>query len=495
MKARLWMALAMTGAAAMGLAGACSSDAGGDTSAGGSNPTTTTTSSTTAGGGGSGGSGGALPGADCATVTGVIAAEGQAIHYLVSLDAGQFWILEANAPGLDIQATDYDYANWIDTVVSLYTEDGSTLLATIDDSFPRYSTDSSLVYRAVTAGVFCVKVEDWGSWAGAVRPVQANNTFEFGVLTPTDPADGNVFDTEANDSVADSQAQTYNPSATNESLYATMFGGLDTQADVDVYTVVVPTGISGLQISDFTPRSGPGAPGTGVNGTNGNGSTLELGLINVTDEAGTDIIAQLDAARPAARGDSRNLFMPLTGGQTYHLWVQRAAGSTAGSNDFYDIVQTLIDSTLMNQAEAEAATGTNDTAATAEIPTAASPAGPNPQYFILGHMNSGSDTDFWRFPATAGNQIALSCTAVRSGSGLTGATFAVVGTDQSTVLQTETETEDADIFWYTSADAESSMDGVAVATTGNYYLRVTATGQKLDVSGTYYICGITVVVA
>ena len=53
------------------------------------------------------------------------------------------------------------------------------------------------------------------------------------------------------------------------------------------------------------------------------------------------------------------------------------------------------------------------------------------------------------------------------------------------------ETEDNDVWWGDTSYG-ASQEPVTIATTGTHYVVVSAGGQKADVSGNYYRCGIHV---
>jgi hypothetical protein len=61
------------------------------------------------------------------------------------------------------------------------------------------------------------------------------------------------------------------------------------------------------------------------------------------------------------------------------------------------------------------------------------------------------------------------------------------------MLQSETETETADIWWTDNPNASSrSKPAVQVTASGTYFLKVTATAQKPNVSSNFYRCGVYV---
>ncbi len=405
-----------------------------------------------------------------------------AVWYKVQVAGPKFGIF-ATKTLADSTDPAYDYAAWIDTVISMYDETGTTLLATMDDAYPRYGTDSDLIYQVPTGTTtYCIKVEDWGTWAGDPRAIGANFTFGLGVFSPSNPANGNVFDTEPNEDAATATVETFAASTTTKSQYAYLYGTLSSDTDVDVYKFTMPDSTVSASV-DFTP-AGPGASGTSY--ASGNGSTLQVGVVEIADDQG-NVIGSLDA-----RKGSDGMSIPLEAGKTYYYKVQRGGG-TAGTNDFYNFLQFLADQD--SPLEAEATSGGNDTVATAEGLTMA-PSATNANLasgYILGHVAPATDVDFFSFDAAVGQVLSLSCGAARSGSGLAGATFAILGPDGTTVLQSETETDTADVAWFDQATyPTASKPSLTVATAGTYSLQVTTTSQSATVTSDFYRCRVNV---
>jgi len=357
----------------------------------------------------------------------------------------------------------------------------------MDDAFPRYSTNTELIWRVPADGTYCIKVEDWASWAGEARPEPPTGLYfdyEIGLYSPDPTADGVAIDTEPNDDETDAQAQAYyeimNGTTPTGIFTSSNYGTLDTDTDVDVFAFTMPTDTVSLSTEDFTTPTGPG--GAGVNG---NGSTLDLGLVSISDASGT-IIGQLDATK-----GSDQMSVPLETGTDYLLWIERDAGTTAGANDFYNLVNYA--SNVDNEPEIETTAGENDDTSNAETVTLeTSPNDPNTDSgFVLGFMQTESDVDYYAFEADAGDKVNLACGAIRSGSGLIDATFAVHD-DSDSEMQSETETDTDDIFWSDTTYGIESAPAVEITTTGTHYLVVSTGSQSTTVTGNYYRCGIHV---
>jgi len=69
-----------------------------------------------------------------------------------------------------------------------------------------------------------------------------------------------------------------------------------------------------------------------------------------------------------------------------------------------------------------------------------------------------------------------------------GTTFSLLDST-GVVLQTETETLDADIYWSDTGSARS-MGAVSTPADGRDYLQLRATGQRAGVSSAGYRCGL-----
>ena len=453
----------------------------GGTGTGGTGTGGTGTGGTGTGGTGTGGTGGTTAGSSCADaidyltnadpstglVSGAIDPAGDADYYKFELEEG-WYILSTEANPDDVQGG-------IDTVLTMYSEDGATRIATMDDSYPRFSVDSELVYHSPGTQTVCVKVEEWSTWAGEAPLGGGTFIYGLGLFVPDDTVEINNTDTEPNDDAATAQTETFAASTSGASTFGILYGTLDSAADVDVYKYTMPTGTLSASIY-FTP-SGPGDALV-----NGNGSTLDLGDVQISNAAG--VIASLDVSK-----GSDSMTVPLTAGEELFVWVNRS-GSTAGANDFYRLWHMNSDTDTAPEAETTA--GTNDTAATAEALTLEAGSDPTTvSGFLLGYITDPTDVDYFSFTAAAGDIVAVACGAIRSGSGLTTPKFSMYDS-ADTLIQEEVETDAADVLWTDSPYGTASMAGVTITTAGTYYMAVSAGGQNANVSSNFYRCGIHV---
>jgi len=111
------------------------------------------------------------------------------------------------------------------------------------------------------------------------------------------------------------------------------------------------------------------------------------------------------------------------------------------------------------------------------------------RHYVGGTLTAGDD-DWWHFQAPTGADIVLACSSWRAGSGVRDATFTIHDDPGAAHLQTETENEDADIYW--SSNSSASMGAVPATTTGTHYLRISATTLDASVTSSHYLCGIHV---
>ncbi len=405
-------------------------------------------------------------------VSGKINTAGKKLYYALPVTKDDFLLIATNANPNDDPAK-------LDTAVSVYDATGNTLLASIDDSYPRISSDSEMFFKAPFTGTVCIKVEDWSTWAGQTAVAHPTDTFKLtaGRLDPN--AATVTFDTEPNDMASNAQAGKLKAFSTIPGGFVNLAGALGSASDVDVYKFTVPDG--GVNLTVYFPPNGVPAGA----GKNGYGSTLPRFAARVTQMDGITVLAKLAPPAGNVEAMSDALSAVVTPGDLL-LWVERPAGLAAGANDFY---ATSVEATSDSPREAETTTGANDTTATAEALTL-SVSVDNPKVksgYILGHQ-PGSDVDVFSFSAGAGDTVSLACGALRSGSGLVGATFEILSSTAS--LQTETETETADIYWGTGTT--KSKPEVAISAAGTYYLKVSHVSQDGSNTGDYYRCGLYV---
>ena len=327
------------------------------------------------------------------------------------------------------EANPYD-ETYVDTVLELLDSSEKQLALNDDPSFMG-TNDAQLVTILPADGTYYVRVSDCNNSPSAPNCSPAtgitNKDFTVNVTTLSYPwviGEG----AEPNDTTDKSTAITYTKSSQGTGYLPNFLWGLfQTAADVDVFTVNIP--------SDAPVTAGTRA-GTQVSmvpwGTSGDGSTAPLGKIWIVDPAdATHRVAELDASQGKTPGD---LSPPLKVNTPYYLFVSRAAG-TPGANDFYFLIDYVGGG---NPVEADEGTGAkNDTAATAAgLTVSTSAAG---RYYVEGDLSTATDVDFFAAAVPANltdKTVSVACGAQRSGSGLRGFKASVFKSDGTTALAT-----------------------------------------------------------
>ena len=419
----------------------------------------------------------------------------EAEFYLYEIAAGKIVLFDLAATSMSQSLTD--------PVITLWSQDGSTLLATDDDTSAVFLPDgypeidqshdwlrcrgmaSRLAYRSPVDEVVCIRVEERSTWMN-VDPGPIPQ-LEYWLRVTTVDQTNACLDVEPNDTVA--SAQPTEPCQDSTSASATRLlriaGVLESEADLDVFRIPVPedTGLIDLRFD----ASGPGGPGQ-----EGNGSSVALGRLELTDAAGA-VYARANTALGV-----RELYAHVPTGQDVFLKVPRRPSSIAGENDFYFLGGGVTWPDLLDRyGETEQAAGGNDTPETAETTSSIHDAiFGYLEWVVTGFIHETApgdpiDVDYWSFEAFSGGPVALRCWSARIGSGVVHPTFAVLDA-QHTVVRSAVETPDQDLAWREGPSA--SAPPLVIADGGLHYLRVSADGQDPEVSSRVYVCGIDVFV-
>ncbi|MCC6523108.1 MAG: PPC domain-containing protein [Polyangiaceae bacterium] len=412
---------------------------------------------------------------------GIIGVPGDTDFFKFEATAGQ-WIAVVTDTG-----GDNEDANELDTVITVFDEAGAVQVAQADDAYPYISTDSEIYYHVATTGTYCIRVDEYSNWSGGTALGDPTYTYQVGAyeldFAQFEQLNKDSDPTPTNDTAGTAQTLTAAVVGQGTQVYAQIHGLLDTQSDVDWYKLTTPAAAIAGQVY-FTPDS-----------ADGYGSTSGPGNVTLLDAAGTTVLARLDyQVESGVALQNYNLSFPLTENTDYLLRVERPAGAGApGANDFYVFKAVTADQDNEQETEGAAVDGVNDTLATTDGPVAGqvSTDGLTTSYFVGGHMANVGDVDYWEFPANAGEEVALACGSLRSGSGVQGF-HAEIRTAADVLVPNATGTEDAntDILWSTGTGA--SAPPIAITTAGNYYVVLSNSGQDATVTGTYYRCGIHV---
>jgi len=400
------------------------------------------------------------------------------------IQAGEWWQF-----GTD--ANPDDNPMLIDTVLSVYTEDGSALLATVDDSFPRTSTDSEMFHRFEEGGNYCIKVEEFSSWSDGTPEGGPSYIYSvFGIPINFAAYDQHNQDTEPNDdqTAADTNGDISVLSGDmSDQWFATFMGVTGTANDVDVYRFVAPTDAIGFDLDLTSPDP-----------ENGYGSTGGPGAVKVYDSV-FGLVAEIDATKRDQGLDGMSA-VPVVAGQTYYVAVEKPAGQTVGTNDFYVLKSFTRDTSNPQEGGGMTTptdTGTNDTSAGAEAPASQDPqtlaTGETvTSTFVGGELPEG-DVDYWTFDTAgmpqSGDQFTLICSSWSIGSGVRGMTVTLEDQNGAPV-QTGIEDEAAGVLW---SDAMGATDtAVTISGNGPFFVRLENVAATTDgaQSATQYLCGL-----
>ncbi len=175
-----------------------------------------------------------------------------------------------------------------------------------------------------------------------------------------------------------------------------------------------------------------------------------------------------------------------------YIQISRPAGFAPGANDFYATTAWAYVSEFRGETEALGG-ATIDTIASAEpLAVTTDPGkGKRKTTGVVAFLPAGDALDNFSFPVTSGDKLTLSCSSTRGGSGLS--QFKVDLIQGGTSLQSETETNLADIAWYTSTSSKASRPEVKIAATGTATLQLSAGARSATTAGVYYFCAVILV--
>lgn len=393
-------------------------------------------------------------------------------------------------------ATDEFEDGYIDSVLTLFGPDGQQY-ALNDDPIPRNSQDSELYTVIPADGKYCIKVEHFCHFApddcAGAAPVTDG---AFGVYVASlDPADESVIEHDETLDATTGTPMEYlkNPMSGIGQYYVSVaYGDFASASDPDSFIVNAPDDLpcdaNGTPCAQ-TIAAGTQRINTNIDvfpvGTEGNGSTVPVGLVYLTTvEDTTTRIAQLDATKldPVF---GLTLTAPVDPALQYRLFVTSPAGAAIGANPFYVLVHTNGGS---NPLEQETATE-NSTFATAEtlegVPLTTGYTG----YFIAGDLADG-DADYFKFDnatMAATDVLRAVCSGQRSGSGLRDLKFTIYEANESLDIADSTvETDEAE------ATIGAENEGVVVSPNEpTFTIKIEAGPGDVAVSGRFYQCGIS----
>lgn len=373
---------------------------------------------------------------------------------------------QAGWTAIDIEANGTDDPMKVDIVITLF-DSTMTQIAQNDDAIPRVNTDSEILIRLPAAGMYYIEVQEFSDWANSMPEGEASFIYRLTVFD-VDPAAfmGIVAETEPNDDAAGANAVELLTDAMTNTASSLLLGGFAAGDAADVWSFTIPAGQKYFSLA-VMPHS-----------EDGYGSTAAVGRAYVTDAAGTTVFARIAPGplpSPTSVGGPWDMSPPLPAGE-YRLFVEPAAGYTPGANDFW--VGKYFTGPTDNDPEAEVGTaGTNDTLATAEARTLNS----NGVTYVLAHLSSDTDVDYFSVPAAAGTTVSVFCGSASAGSGVMGFRAEVRGADDAVIKGAN----------------ENAVNGLqlteaAAAAGGTSYVRLSKTSQDATVTGDWARCGIVV---
>ncbi len=408
---------------------------------------------------------------------GILAEAGDKDYFKFTAKAGD-WILVLT------DANPMDDPMMVDTVATLFSADGKNQLAEADDGYPRAGTpDSEFSYHVVTAGTYCLQIQEFSSWKKGATP-KGDPSFKYRpIIVPLDAANlmalgGHDVDAGANDTTATAQLLKNTATLQNKQIADQIYGMLEPKTDKDVYKFTTPAATVGLGM-DFEPS-----------GTSGDGSTGGIGNVNILTADGATILGQLSYGDATATLDAQGNYgfssVPLKPATTYLLEINRNAAEV-GANDFYYFkmfTQDTLNPQEMNEAANFASTSAEATMATVDMK--------DPKIthrFIGGNLPAG-DIDYWKLDATSGDLVSVACSSRRAGSGVEDFTVALFQDAAKPALQTEIEAKDKNITWSDAMEG-TSKPAVKVTVTGTHYLKLSSTKMLTGGATTsFYLCGI-----
>jgi hypothetical protein len=509
MKAKHFLGIGIvTGAfSAAALGAGCGSSTNGTGGTGGTSTTTTSSSKASVtvatGSGGSGGMGGApSTNTSAATATTVMInastpTDGNLGNntnkdwYTFTATAGERVFIAANAVSLVTPAPAANEDTILDTTITVYGPDMTTVLAQDDDAYPRISTDSALFFEAPAAGKYYYTVDSCdtafsscGEAAGTYTDfIYQTFVADVGMLNHPEVYAGTAQDGTTAKAVSFALTVT-----TNEANIVTIDGDSFTAtANTHVFSFTVPAGLTPPTGSQLRTELWLQPMGT----ANGDGSTGNV-TTWVTDMTGTTILAQADQKNYMDGDDFTDgpldLSVPVTPGSKYFLFVQDD-NTAPKATDYYFFVHTIDSGNPLQTA------ATNTSAAMAQVLTTTTDQPDS--YFIDGQITALAPTQFWYEvdPPSGAKSVSADCSSARSGSGVQGFTMDILsqvgasGTPTSIVPTgtNKVETATADL----SIPIQTSMNGLSIPTgTTKMFLVVSGTGQSTTVTGNSYECGV-----
>jgi hypothetical protein len=386
--------------------------------------------------------------------------------------AGEVWLISSSS---HFQTGTDEDPGYIDTYLELY-DASNKLIATNDDSYPRFNTDSELITVLPATGTYSVKIQEWCT-SPTMSPTACDQAYfdalinlDYSVFaTAIPPGPGMILETEPNDTGAAATPLSYSQTSTVGSYYLTLLSGkLPMSSDSDWYSFTVPANLkitagSRAKTSFLVPWGS----------TAGNGSDVKVGKVEVVDATTMAVVSSFDMSGELPATDRADLSLPVTPGGNYFLKVNHGGAEADGQGQFYLVYETLGSGNPLETKDVE-----NSLPLTAEVLPESSPG----SFFIEGNLAVG-DVDYFKFPSNGEDTVSIACASQRNGSGLRGFKATVYKADGTTAIAkgTATETGAKDLFIDHTAITAADTDLVVK-------LEATLPADVTN-TGSYYICG------
>jgi hypothetical protein len=346
------------------------------------------------------------------------------------------------------EANSEDNPDLVDTVITLF-DATMTQVAENDDRLPRSDTDSEIIYRVPTTGRYYVEVQEFSDWVDMSPEGLPSYTYTVKALVIDPTASPFTEDAETGNDETTATPLAFSAMGSNF-----LVGTFASATDVDVFSFTV----TGTAAQSFSAEIMPATE-------EGYGSTTTAGEMWITNEEG-DILVRLDN-RMMGQID----LSPSLEAGDYFLWVEH--GGTAGANDFY-----VFKNFLGTENDPETGEAMNDTLAGAQELSQTDIEGVNTA-FILAHLISDTDVDYFSFEVADGEQVSAVCGSASSGSGVQGLSLQLRD-DTDAIVDMVTE-----MVPNTAFIEESDIMGA-----GTYYMRLSKTGQDPEVTGDFVRCAV-----
>ena len=369
-----------------------------------------------------------------------------------------------------------------DLVITLY-DAAQNQIAENDDPIPRNTQDSSFITVLPATGTYYIRVSEFcWSWpegplgaapCDAIAPEDFESYgYAINVLDMDPAAEGNILESEPNNDSATATDWEFAPATDPGTYYAQIGWGTFTAANDEEWFAYVPP--ADLAVAEGRPTAGFTFSPTGATG---NGSTADVGTVDVIDAATMNVIARMAIADALDPTFGAEISVPVDLSQGYFLKVTRDAGG--GANDFWTVFGTLGGSNPVE--ELIGGVDDNDDVATSDVAEGPFPTASGGQgYFVSGNLVD-ADVDVYEVPTGLGMYFLATCGAKSQGSGIDDLTIEVLdgmGTPISGASAVEVD-----------ATGNAVVANIDATNDPQLYVRITKSGQVAGVAGNYYSCG------